>query len=98
MGVGRGKAVTAPNRDSGGGRPAVFVDRDGTLNVQSVREGKPYPPQTIGEFRIFPGVPESCRALKKAGHLLVVATNQPDVGRGDQPQAVVEAMHAQLLR
>ena len=28
--------------------------------------------------------------------MLVVATNQPDVGRGTQAQAVVDAMHARL--
>jgi D-glycero-D-manno-heptose 1,7-bisphosphate phosphatase len=78
-------------------RPAVFLDRDGTLNVQVVRDGKPYPPATVADFRLFEGVPEACRALKNAGFLLVVATNQPDVGRGDTPQALVEAMHASLL-
>ncbi len=79
-------------------RPAVFLDRDGTLNVQVVRDGKPYPPQTLDEFRLFPDVTASCRALAVAGFTLVVATNQPDVGRGTQTQAVVEAMHAQLQR
>jgi len=77
-------------------RPAVFLDRDGTLNVQVVRDGKPYPPQTLAEFRLFPDVPAACAALAAAGFTLVVATNQPDVGRGTQAQAVVEAMHAQL--
>jgi len=79
-------------------RPAVFLDRDGTLNVQVVRAGKPYPPDTIGEFRLFDGVAEACARLKAAGFVLVVATNQPDVGRGKQDQAVVEAMHAHLHR
>ena len=78
------------------GRPAVFPDRDGTLNLQVVRAGKPYPPRSLAEFRLFPDVPAACRALKAAGYVLVVATNQPDVGRGDQPQAEVEAMHARL--
>jgi len=77
-------------------RPAVFLDRDGTLNVQVVRGGKPYPPDSLGEFRLFDGVPAACRSLKAAGYALVVATNQPDVGRGDQPQSVVESMHALL--
>ena len=77
-------------------RPAVFLDRDGTLNVQVVREGKPYPPQSVDEFRLFDDVPVACQALKAAGFALIVATNQPDVGRGDQAQAVVEAMHAKL--
>ena len=77
-------------------RPAIFLDRDGTLNVQVVREGKPYPPQSLAEFRLFEDVPAACRELAAAGYALVVATNQPDVGRGDQQQAVVEAMHERL--
>jgi D-glycero-D-manno-heptose 1,7-bisphosphate phosphatase len=80
-----------------GGRPAVFLDRDGTLNLQVVRDGKPYPPRSLGEFTLFPGVPEACRSLARAGYALVVATNQPDVGRGEFPRETVEAMHARLL-
>ncbi|MFZ5496120.1 MAG: D-glycero-alpha-D-manno-heptose-1,7-bisphosphate 7-phosphatase [Verrucomicrobiota bacterium] len=79
-------------------RPAVFLDRDGTLNVQVVRAGKPYPPDTLADFRLYDGVVEGCARLKAAGFALVVATNQPDVGRGKQAQSVVEAMHAHLRR
>ena len=49
------------------------------------------------DFRLFPDVPAGCRRLKAAGFVLVVATNQPDVGRGTQPRSVVEAMHERLL-
>lgn len=77
-------------------RPAVFLDRDGTLNLQIVRNGKPYPPATLDDFRLFAGASEDCARLKSAGYLLVVATNQPDVGRGTQSREVVEAMHARL--
>ena len=76
--------------------PAVFLDRDGTLNRQVVRAGQPFPPATAAEFQLFPGVPEACRRLKAAGFALVVATNQPDVGRGTQSRDVVEAMHLRL--
>ncbi|MCX6955671.1 MAG: HAD family hydrolase, partial [Verrucomicrobia bacterium] len=62
-----------------------------------MRDGKPYPPQTLAEFELFPGVPAACAQLAAAGFTLVVATNQPDVGRGTQSQAVVESMHARLL-
>ena len=79
-------------------RPAVFLDRDGTLNRPIVRNGKPYPPATADEFALFPGVSEGCAQLAAAGYVLVVATNQPDVGRGIQSPAVVEAMHAKLRR
>jgi D-glycero-D-manno-heptose 1,7-bisphosphate phosphatase len=78
------------------GRPAVFLDRDGTLNVPVVRDGLPYPPMTLAEFRLYPDAPAACRALHDAGYLLVVATNQPDVGRGTLELSVVAAMHAQL--
>jgi len=76
--------------------PAVFLDRDGTLNRQIIRDGKPYPPNTLAEFELFPGVPAACAQLAAAGYVLVVATNQPDVGRGTQAQSVVDSMHARL--
>ena len=79
-------------------RPAVFLDRDGTLNRQLIRDGAPYPPTTADEFQLFEGVPAACAQLAAAGYALVVATNQPDVGRGTQAQAVVEAMHAKLQK
>ena len=77
-------------------RPAVFLDRDGTLNRQIIRDGRPFPPQRVEEFVLFDGVPEDCARLAAAGYVLVVATNQPDVGRGTQSQDSVEAMHARL--
>jgi D-glycero-D-manno-heptose 1,7-bisphosphate phosphatase len=72
---------------------AVFLDRDGVINAAILRDGKPYPPQTVEDFRLLPGVVEACRLLHGAGFLLVVATNQPDVGRGKQERSVVESMH-----
>jgi D-glycero-D-manno-heptose 1,7-bisphosphate phosphatase len=77
-------------------RPAVFLDRDGTLNAPVVRDGRPFPPATVAEFQLLPGVAEACRQLHAAGYLLVVATNQPDVGRGTQARSTVEALHAHL--
>jgi len=77
-------------------RPAVFLDRDGVLNVQIVRDGKPYAPERFEDFRLFEGVPKSCSALKAAGFVLVVVTNQPEVGRGTISEAVMDAMHGRL--
>jgi D-glycero-D-manno-heptose 1,7-bisphosphate phosphatase len=79
-----------------GGFPAVFLDRDGTLNTAVMRAGKPCPPASVNEFVLLPGVAESCARLKAAGYMLVVVTNQPDVGRGTQTRAAVEAIHAKL--
>jgi D-glycero-D-manno-heptose 1,7-bisphosphate phosphatase len=78
------------------GRRAVFLDRDGVLNRAFVRDGKPRPPSNLEELSVLPGVPEMLAALKEAGFLLIVATNQPDVARGTQTRAVVEAINDAL--
>ena len=75
---------------------AVFLDRDGVLNRPVVRDGRPFPPAQIDEFELYPDAVSACAQLKAAGFLLVVVTNQPDVGRGSQTREAVEAMHANL--
>ena len=77
-------------------RRAVFLDRDGVINRALERDAKPYPPTSLAEFEILPEVPEALARLKAAGYLLVVATNQPDVGRGTLDRGIVEQLHAHL--
>jgi D-glycero-D-manno-heptose 1,7-bisphosphate phosphatase len=77
-------------------RAAVFLDRDGVLNRPVIRNGLPFPPATLEEFELYPDVAEDCAQLKQAGFLLVVVTNQPDVGRGTQSRELVKAMHRKL--
>jgi len=48
---------------------AVFLDRDGVLNRAIVRDGRPYPPATLEELEILPGVPAALRRLHDAGFL-----------------------------
>ncbi|HEX6895295.1 MAG TPA: HAD family hydrolase [Bryobacteraceae bacterium] len=79
-------------------RRAVFLDRDGVLNRAWVREGKPYPPASLSEFRLLPGVREACRKLREAGFALIVITNQPDIARGKANAGEVGEMHARLRR
>ncbi len=76
---------------------AVFFDRDGVLNRAIVKDGKPHPPANLDELTVLPGIPETLKALKAAGFLLIVVTNQPDVVRGTQQRAVVEAINAALV-
>jgi D-glycero-D-manno-heptose 1,7-bisphosphate phosphatase len=79
-------------------RRAVFLDRDGVINRALERDCKPYPPRNLEEFEILPEVPVACAKLKAAGFLLVVVTNQPDVGRGTLKKETVEAIHAEMCR
>ena len=76
---------------------AVFLDRDGVINRAVVRGGKPYPPTPPSSFEVIDGVPEALQSLRRAGFLLVVVTNQPDVARGTIKREDIEAMHGTLL-
>jgi D-glycero-D-manno-heptose 1,7-bisphosphate phosphatase len=75
---------------------AVFLDRDGVINRAIVRDGKPYPPASLVELEILPGVHETLQQLHDANYLLVVVTNQPDVARGTAKREDVEEMNAFL--
>lgn len=77
-------------------RRAVFLDRDGVINRAVMREGKPYPPASLAETEILPGVLESLTALRDAGFMLIVVTNQPDVARGTTRMTVVEEINNYL--
>jgi len=78
-------------------RRAVFLDRDGVINKPTVREGRPYPPAEARDFEIYEDVAAGCARLEGAGYLLVVVTNQPDVTRGTQTRAAVDAIHRKML-
>ena len=72
------------------GRPAVFLDRDGTLNIEKggVRRAE--------ELELIPGVAEALIALRHAGFYLVVLTNQSVVARGQASESDVAAVHRRL--
>lgn len=75
---------------------AVFLDRDGVLNDAVLRDGRPYPPADEASMTIVAGAAEALLRLRERDFRLIVVTNQPDVARGTQPRAVVEAMNEKL--
>lgn len=76
--------------------PAVFLDRDGVLNRSLVRDGKPFAPRRLQDFRLLPGAAKAVARLKAAGFLVIVVTNQPDIGNGLVDPAEVAAMNDRL--
>ena len=67
--------------------PAVFLDRDGTINVE--KEYLIHP----GDFEFLPGVPEALKKLQQAGFLLIVVTNQSGIARGYFSLEQVNKLH-----
>lgn len=69
---------------------AVFLDRDGTLNVQTdyVR--------TPNELVVYPDAGEAVRRLNEAEYRVVIVTNQPVLARGECDEAGLSQIHAKL--
>jgi len=78
----------------GHGRAAVFLDRDGVLVRAEVRDGKSYAVRRLEDFRLLPGAAEAVRTLRDHGFLIIVVTNQPDIGNGLVAADVVAAQLA----
>lgn len=75
---------------------AVFLDRDGVLTVPEFRNGRSYAAQSLEKFVFYPDAAEAVKLLKGAGFIVVVVTNQPDVGAGLVPQSLIDTMHQRL--
>ena len=75
---------------------AVFLDRDGVINKVTLRQGRPHPPSSLDTLEFLPDVAEAIEALRNAGFVVIVVTNQPDVATGVQQQAVVEAINRRV--
>ena len=73
-------------------RPAVFLDRDGTINVDTGYVC------TIEELHLIPGVAKAIGDLKRAGCSIIVVTNQSAIGRGYATAEQVENTNRELQR
>lgn len=77
---------------SGITRRAIFLDRDGTLNVEVNYLHR------IEDLELVPGAAEAVRSLSQAGFLVIVVTNQAGIARGYYDEAALHALHAEIQR
>lgn len=75
---------------------AIFLDRDGVLNHLVHRDGFLVSPRSVADFRIYDDAADATRTARSLGFLVLVATNQPDVARGQLSAEELDRMHAQL--
>jgi len=71
-------------------RPAVFIDRDGTISEEVGYVNHP------SRFRLFPYSSEAIRILNESGWLAILVTNQAGVARGYFSEDVIKQIHQQL--
>jgi D-glycero-D-manno-heptose 1,7-bisphosphate phosphatase len=71
-------------------RPAVFLDRDGTLIAEVGHLGDP------DGVAILPGVPDALNRLREAGYALVMVSNQAGVAKGLFTEENVRAVNRRM--
>ncbi len=69
-----------------GKHPALFLDRDGVINVEKNYLHK------IGDFEFIDGIFDLCRHYRERGFLIVVVTNQSGIARGYYGEADFEKL------
>lgn len=70
------------------GRTALFLDRDGVINVDHGYVGRPE------EFEFVDGIFDLCRVATERDYLIVVVTNQAGIGRGYYTEQEFHALSA----
>lgn len=105
MGCGPGRLFPIPSSEIGkpaalliGVKHAVFFERDGVLNHCERRGGRQISPVRFEQFVINPEARPLLQALKSAGFVVIVATNQPGIARGEIHRSELDLMHRTLLQ
>ena len=73
-------------------RPAVFIDRDGTL-IEEVNFLS-----RVEHLDIFPFTPKAIGLLKQSGFLIIVVTNQSGIGRNIYDEDAMHSIHKQIQK
>lgn len=69
---------------------AVFLDRDGTINIYKGFL------RNIEEFELIPGIEEAIKIINDSGYLAIVVTNQPVIARGELKLEELEKIHNKM--
>jgi D-glycero-D-manno-heptose 1,7-bisphosphate phosphatase len=81
-----------------GVKAAIFIERDGVLNRARIVHGHQSPPLVAAEFIPLLEAVQPLEALRDAGFLLFVTTNQPGLSRGYLCRSELNLMHSHLFR
>lgn len=72
------------------GNRAVFIDRDGTINVNFGYINNP------DDFKMYPGVKDGIKLLKDNGFKIIIITNQSGIARGYFSEETLEKIHEKM--
>lgn len=69
---------------------AIFLDRDGTINVFKGFLTK------AEDFELIPGAAEAIKLINRSGYLAIVVSNQPVIARGDCTFEELQEIHDKM--
>lgn len=70
--------------------PAIFLDRDGTLNREVNRVSNP------DQLELLDGVPQAIELINRSGYRAIVISNQPVIARGDCDEVGLRRIHNKM--
>jgi D-glycero-D-manno-heptose 1,7-bisphosphate phosphatase len=84
--------LTHPTRTIGMSKAAVFLDRDGVLNIEAGYI------HNVEDLHLVPGAAEAVRQLNDRNLFCCLVSNQSGPARGYYPQSHVDALHERLCQ
>lgn len=79
-------------------KAAIFLERDGILNLARVERNQQLPPLTLEQFQVNAKAIAPLLKLKSAGFRLIATTNQPAMSHGNLSRWEMDRMHDILRR
>jgi D-glycero-D-manno-heptose 1,7-bisphosphate phosphatase len=82
----------------------VFLDRDGVVNKLCYHQELEVrcAPFIVNQFKLLSGVPEAINSLHRSGYLVILISNQPDIGLGymtlDDFEKIKQKMNKELIK
>lgn len=77
--------------ETGPARPAVFLDRDGTIMVDTGY------PKYARQVKLIPGAVDALKAFQEKGFLIIIVSNQSGIGRGYMTRAQANNVHKRVI-
>ncbi len=73
-------------------RRAIFLDRDGVINVNRKDYVKSWK-----EFEFLPNTKKALKKINESGYMLIIITNQSPIGRGIFKPEILDGIHQKML-
>lgn len=79
-------------------KKAIFLDRDGVVNIPIIKNGKSFAPRKLNDFKFYPYTKDNIQKLKNNNYMIFIITNQPDIGNNLLNKNILDQMHYRIKK